>query len=241
MARQSLEIAPREKKHWFLLIVSVAFTGLLLYRLYLEQPIRNTVILLPLAVFTAMLLLKRFGTTKTVSLTVDPEGMSFHYKQGTSYISWFDIETIGASSYASKDIVGIRLKNYDRYLETMSPALMTYMIYERPYEGGLFFSWILMRFRLTPLGRRVFSRNPALLVGQTPPTLWSGFAGLDIPAGFDRLGTLGFMVQTLLFSRLSTGYDLTIPSSEIDCPPKELVAILESYLTGQHRASGMEH
>lgn len=230
MARQALEIAPKEKKYWFLLVVCLAFTVLLVYRLYLGRPIRNTIFSLPLAVFTIILILKRIGRPKEVSLTVTPEGMEFHYKQGKVRIPWFDIQAVGAYAFASKDTVGIRLKNYNRYLEAMSPTLMQYMIYERPNEGGLFFSWILRRLRLTPLCRRVFSRNPALLVGQTPPTLWSGFAGLDIPAGFDGLGTVGLMVQTLLFSRLSTGYDLTLPGSEIDRPAKDLAAILESYL-----------
>ncbi|KHK04053.1 hypothetical protein NY78_0495 [Desulfovibrio sp. TomC] len=86
----------------------------------------------------------------------------------------------------------------------------------------------------------MFSRNPALLVNQTPPSLWSGFAGLDIPAGFAGTGTVGLMVQTLLFSRLSTGYDLTLSSKEIGRPAEELVAILEDYLTESHRASGVE-
>lgn len=117
MARQSFEIAPREKKYGFLLVVCLAFTALLMYRLHLGQPIRNTVFLLPLALFTMMLIIKRLADPKTISLTVTPEGMELHYNQGRVRISWLDVEAVGASSYAAIDIIGIRLKSYDRYLE----------------------------------------------------------------------------------------------------------------------------
>ena len=233
MPRQSLDIIPRERKYWLLLVVCLAFTALLVYRLCLGQPIRGTLFSLPLAFFAIFLILKRFKSPKTVSLTITPEGLEFHYLQGNMIIPWTDVRAVGAFSFGSKDMVGIRLKSYDHYLEAMPHALMEYMLYERPYEGSLFFSWVIRRLRPTPHCRRVFSRNPALLVDQTPPTLWSGFAGLAIPAGFDGLGSVGLMVQTLLFSRLSTGYDLMLPRSEIDRSVAEFVAILEGYLAGR--------
>jgi hypothetical protein len=230
MLQRNIEIFPREKKHWFLLVACLVFASLLTYRLCIGLPIRGTMFSLPLSVFTVILILKKNIRRGTPSVVIAAEFMELHYSLGCVAIPLTDIDSVGVCTYSLQKMIGIRLKCYDRFLEVISPALIKYMVYERSNEASLF-SWIMHLFGMMPLCQRVFSRNPTILEGKTPTSLWIGFDGLDIPDGFNALGTLGLLVQTLLFSRLVTGYDLTLRRSEVDRPIENFVTFLNSYLS----------
>jgi hypothetical protein len=148
---------------------------------------------------------------RKVPIVLTPRGLEQRYAEGTAFIPWEYIERVGIVSVASSKMVGIRLRSYDRYLETMSPGLAEVTTKRLPYM-------------------KLFTRAASLLEVPTAVKVWSKLEGTDLKAALRGFGNVGTLAQSLLWARQNFGYDLALSWVEIDRPAREFVKLLERYL-----------
>ncbi len=61
---------------------------------------------------------------RRVAMVLTRAGIEQCYQEGSTFIPWGDVETIGVFKIASTKMVGVRLRTYERYLSSMSPELV---------------------------------------------------------------------------------------------------------------------
>ena len=147
---------------------------------------------------------------RTVPLVLSPAGIEQRYDEGTTLVSWDDIETTGIVSLYGNKMAGIRLVNYDRYLESMSPAFADTLLKRLPYM-------------------KLMTRATSLLDAPSAVTLWSKMGGVDGPAALEEFGKVADLASAFLWVRNTTGYDIVFAWTELDRSPKAFVALLEDW------------
>ena len=134
---------------------------------------------------------------RKITTVLTPGGIEQRYAEGSAYIPWSDIEKVGIVSMLSNKMVGIRLKNYDDYLEAMSPSLAEYMTKSLPYMK--------------------------LLAVPHPVSVWSKLQGHDLKKMLKSFGKVGNLAEMLLWTREQYGYDFLLTWAEIDRPARDLL------------------
>jgi len=149
---------------------------------------------------------------RKVTMVLTPAGIEQRYAQGSTYIPWSDVEKVGIVHMLSNKMIGIRLKNYDDYLNAMSPSLAEYMIKSLPYM-------------------KLLARSTSLFNVPHSVSVWSKLQGHDVKRMLKSFGKVGNLAEMLLWTREQYGYDFLLTWAEIDRPAKDFVILLEGYLS----------
>lgn len=214
MAPKTVEVHPRVIRNATIVTIGcAAFTILVFWILLAGESAKE--------IFVGLLCIMFFGgggfysvpklLRRKVPMVLAPHGLEQRYAEGTSSIPWGDIERVGIVSIARNKMVGIRLKTYDHYLDSMSPSLAEFITKSLPYA-------------------RLLSRATSLLDVPTAVRVWSKVEGHDLKGALHGLGKVGSLAQALLWAREQFGYDLVFSWVEIDRPARDFVTLLEGYL-----------
>jgi DUF2982 family protein len=149
---------------------------------------------------------------RTVPIVLSSEGIEQRYDEGTTFISWEDIQDIGIVSMFGNKMAGIRLINYDRYLESMSPEFADILLKRLPYM-------------------KLMTRATSLLDAPSAVAVWSKMGDVDAPAALEDFGKVADLAGAFLWVRNTTGYDILFGWTELDRSPKAFVALLEEWRT----------
>lgn len=155
---------------------------------------------------------------RRVPMTLTPEGIAQRYPQGTAFIPWADIEQIGLMSIYSTELVGIRLKSYNRYLGSISPDLAAHIKKNLPHLK--FFARATTEHLEAPDMLEDWSKR-------------EGHAGAETLESF---GKVKDFAEALLWSRNQYGFDIMFSWVELDRSPKAFAQLLEEYRTGAKAA-----
>jgi hypothetical protein len=113
-------------------------------------------------------------------------------------------------------MVGLRLKTYDRYINSLSPQLAECMTKSLSY----------LKF---------FAVSSSFLPVPKSMKLWSALKGQENPDEMLKsFGKIGTIVEAMLWNREKFGYDIFFGWTELDRSAAEFVQLLEQY----HRAAG---
>jgi len=149
---------------------------------------------------------------RKVTMVLTSKGVEQRFVDGSAYIRWADIEKVGIFSIFSNKMVGIRLKNYDRYLSEMSPSLAAGMTKRLPYL-------------------KLMVRATSFIDAPTSIAVWSKLEGHNVSGGLDSFGKVGDLVEALLWSRNNYGYDLALGWAELDRSATSFATLLNNYLS----------
>jgi hypothetical protein len=147
---------------------------------------------------------------RDISMVLSSEGIEQQYAQGSTFISWDDVEKIGIVSMFSNKMVSIRLSSYDRYLDDMSPDLAAFFMQSLPYL-------------------KVLTRATSLLDAPTAIVLWSKLEGADVSEALKSFGKVGNLAEALMWARTNYGYDLMLSWADVDRSATKFAALLEEY------------
>jgi hypothetical protein len=218
MAEQEIEIRPRPVRNSAIMaIICATFVigcvWLVLSKQDIPVAIWGIVIFGGAALYGIPKVLRR-----KVTMVLTPGGIEQRYAEGSAYIPWSDIEKVGIVSMLSNKMIGIRLKNYDDYLNAMSPSLAEYMTRTLPYM-------------------KLVARSTSLFSVPHSVTVWSKLQGHDLKKMLKAFGQVGNLAQMLLWTREQYGYDFLLTWAEIDRPIRDFVNLLERYLSSARRVS----
>lgn len=149
------------------------------------------------------------------SMTIDEKGILYQHRHGQWFIDWANVQRIDVPKanlgleLIDLHLVGIKLKTYPKFLQTVSQRLMTNMLMEqRP-----------------------------LLMHNNDDGCATGFcAGEDLVSngkiklvdGTVLTGVKAMFVQRMELLRKRLGFDIYINESELDRSPKDFVALLRA-------------
>ena len=212
MAEREIEIRPKPFRNSAIMaVMCAAFVIGCVWLVLSKQDI--PVALLGIVIFGGAAL---YGIPKMlrrkITMVLTPGGIEQRYAEGSAYIPWSDIEKVGIVSMLSNKMVGIRLKNYDDYLEAMSPSLAEYMTKSLPYM-------------------KLLARSTSLFNVPHPVSVWSKLQGHDLKKMLKSFGKVGNLAEMLLWTREQYGYDFLLTWAEIDRPARDFVNLLEGYLS----------
>ena len=93
---------------------------------------------------------------RRVTMTLTPEGIVQHDPSGNSLIPWDDVEEIGVATVSSirstsTKLAGVRLRSYERYLNSMSPELVGQL--QQPMKFLRVFARLTIVRFARPIGR----------------------------------------------------------------------------------------
>jgi hypothetical protein len=151
---------------------------------------------------------------RPISLVLTSTGLERLTRKGAAFIPWNDVAAIHLVKISRSDLLGLRLKSYDYFLNNLSPPVACDL--NRTYT----FNKIL--YRLIGMG---LSWDP-----HEARSLWSRLAEAGDPAGaLKDLGDMGALAEMLLTSRQAWGYDLFFSWYDLDRPTKEMAELMEAY------------
>jgi Protein of unknown function (DUF2982) len=210
MTQETFEVRPKTLKNAALLAIgSAMFTAVGAWLVFSGEGVLAGLLAIAffggVGIYAIPKMLRR-----KVSLVLTPEGIEQRYAEGSAHIPWSDIEQVGIVSMFSNKLVGIRLKSYDRYLETMTPSLAEFTTKNLAYS-------------------KVIARTTSLLDVPTSVAVWSKLLGHDLSGALESFGKVGDLAQALLWSRNQYGYDLLLSWAEVDRPVPDFVELLERY------------
>lgn len=148
---------------------------------------------------------------RKISFVLTSDGLKQVAPAGSANIAWSDIESIGVVSIFRTQLVGVRLKTYDRYIASVSPEMADF-------------------FRKSLPAMKVIARATSFLDVPDAVKLWSTLAGKDDPSDvLKSFGKTGTFVEALLWNRKHYEYDLLWGWSDIDRSAHEFAGLLEEY------------
>ena len=157
---------------------------------------------------------------RTVPIVLSPQGIEQRYAEGTTLVIWEDIEDIGIVSLFGNKMAGVRLVNYNRYLESMSPEFADVLLKRLPYM-------------------KLMTRATALLDAPSAVALWSKMDGVDASTALADFGKVGDLAGAFLWVRNTTGYDIVFAWTELDRSPKTFVALLDEWRSRSRGIPGL--
>lgn len=124
-----LEIKPKTGRNVLLLVLGCSFFTLAgLFMMSTGEPQNVGAGLLSVAFFGGGgLIMGPRLLRRKVSMVLTREGMEQITPNGKAYISWRDVEKLGLVSLYANKMVGIRLLNYDAYVQSMSPEMTEFL------------------------------------------------------------------------------------------------------------------
>jgi hypothetical protein len=148
---------------------------------------------------------------RKISMVLSEHGVEQIAPHGSAFIPWVDVEKLGTTSIFGNDFVGVRMGSYDRYIESMSPELSSFMRKNMPYL-------------------KLIARATALLPVPQAVALWSKLKEeTDLPEALKAFGKTGSFVEALMWSRQQFGYDILIGWSDRDRSAPKFLELLEEY------------
>lgn len=148
---------------------------------------------------------------RRVPMTLTAEGIAQRYPQGSAFIPWADVEQIGLMSIYSTELVGLRLKSYERYLGSITPDLAAHITKNLPH----------LKFM-----SRVTTEEL-----EAPDILedWAKREGHEGAAALEGFSKVKDFAEALAWSRTQYGFEIMFSWVELDRSPKAFVQLLEEY------------
>jgi hypothetical protein len=199
----NVTFAPSKSKLALTIAGCVAFTALGVF-LLVSGPTVGEIIgaVLCIALFGGggvLFVAKLARTTETLTLT--PSGL--HPSSG-GIVPWDDYDGVGLGRVSGTLIIGIRLRSYDSYIASLTPAQAK--LAAQAGKAG-----------------KLFGAVTRPVIGRTHP----GTAALaNIPSGEEGLAGL------LAWSRETTGYDLSFSPMLFDRPAEQVMQAIANYQAG---------
>ncbi|MBD1838965.1 DUF2982 domain-containing protein [Coleofasciculus sp. FACHB-64] len=214
---ERFEVKPNSQQNAILLAVScTVFSIIGLFMMGSGQPkailggVLGVVFFGGGGIVTVPKLLKR-----PVSIVLTREGLQQITLYGKSILYWRDIESVGIARLEGTKLVGLRLKNYDNYINNMSPELVNYWMNSLPYLKLLSFGTLVLE---VPLDVPSFVK------------IWSVLKGHPNPVNaLKSFGKVGNLVEAMLWSRQTYGYDILLSWADLDRSASEFIELLEQY------------
>ena len=214
MPKETTKVHPNSSKNTLVMgLISILLTigGALLILSGGGEKDVITGVLFVLVFGSAIILSIRDLIMLRIAIVLTPEHLEYRCKNGTTYTPWSDIESVGVIKVMSRDHVGIRLKSYDYYLESMSPPVAHNIRKILPF-------------------RKLISGASLSLDRSSMATIWSKLEGKDYAEVFIKYGKVGDLAKSMLWARHEFGYDIMFSWDEIDRSEKNFVKLLNNYL-----------
>lgn len=210
---EHLEIKPKTARNVTLLIIGCSlFTAMGFYMMSTGETQNIAVGLLSIVFFGGggLIMIPKLLRRK-VSMILTREGMEQITPYGKAHIRWIDVEKLGVVSQFTNKMVGIRLHNYDAYLQSMSPDMTEFLRTTLPYM-------------------KLLARGASMLSVPHACKLWSQLEGSSDPQeGLKAFGKVGSYVQAMLWTREQYGYDVLLAWQDRDRSASALLDLLQAY------------
>jgi len=208
-----LEIKPKTGRNVLLLVLGCSFFTIAgLYMMSTGEPQNVGAGLLSVVFFGGGgLIMGPRLLRRKVSMVLTREGMEQITPYGKAYIGWHDVEKLGLVSIYANKMVGIRLLNYDAYVQSMSPEMTEFIRKNLPYM-------------------KLLARGTSLLSVPDACALWSKLEGNPDPKdALKSFGKVGSFVETLIWNRQQYGYDVLLAWQDRDRSAPALLDLLQAY------------
>jgi len=213
---ERLDIKPKTARNVVLLVLGCSlFTVAGFYLMSMGEPQNIAVGLLCILFFGGggLIMIPKLLRRK-VSMVLTREGMEQITPYGNAHVRWSDVEKVGMVSIFANKMVGIRLRNYDAYVHSMSPEMTEFLRKTLPYM-------------------KLIARATSMLSLPEACKLWSQLEGsADPKEGLKAFGKVGSYVEALLWSRQQYGYDVLFAWQDRDRSAEALLDLLQSYCAG---------
>lgn len=145
------------------------------------------------------------------SLMLTPEGIIQYFPYGSTFLPWEDIEDIGIFNVGMTEMVGVRLKTREKYLNSVPEAG------KNRVGTKLAAGFVSVLGAVTSLGSQS-GRASARTVGNAPP-----------PSGTENIVTL------LDWNKSHYGYDLAFSWADMDRSAEAFAEMLRSYWNSKEK------
>jgi Protein of unknown function (DUF2982) len=218
MTVQRLEIRPSVRKNTRLMSLGcAAFVIAGIWMLFGSNPVGTRVwgvlaiLFFGFPLFNVVPRMRR----RVVTMVLTPDAMEQVFPEGTASIPWSDVEQVGVFSVKGPAFVGIRLKSYKPYLDSMPSQLTAYMLkvnrFVRIMAGATAVTSVM-----TDMSSLANIQSELSDIGDQK-TL----------ASFTECQNL---VKMMLWQRKRYGYDIALGWADRDRPAPAFATLLQSYL-----------
>jgi Protein of unknown function (DUF2982) len=210
---ERLEIKPKTARNvTFLIIGDFLFTAMGFYMISTGETQNIASGLLCIVFFGGggLIMIPKLLRRK-VSMVLTREEMEQITPYGKAHIRWIDVEKLGVVSLFANKMVGIRLRSYDAYVQSMSPDMTEFLRKTLPYM-------------------KLLARGASMLSVPQVCKLWSRLEGSPDPReALKAFGKVGSYVQAMLWTREQYGYDVLIAWQDRDRSARALLDLLQAY------------
>ncbi|MCY9804904.1 DUF2982 domain-containing protein [Vibrio scophthalmi] len=196
---------------WKGAIVCVALGGLIWFTNQWQQFVVGLLVLIALF-YAAQWLLK----TSIVAYTLTATHFQQHFYKGGWVLKWRNISKIDICQcqhegwYQPLPWVGIRLKDYSPYLDSICPRITTeILLSQRP----LLYVGLQQQHKTTQFEEMVLDPKP--------------YTAVD---GKQYTGLQAMLANRMHYQRQLFGYDVFISTNDLDRPPDDFVGLMRRYL-----------
>ncbi|OEF53033.1 hypothetical protein A1OW_07515 [Enterovibrio norvegicus] len=229
MKKNLLIYPPNQRVGKYFTVAVVALVIIVLSLILINPQVKAIPAFLGLFLLCGLgLYISRVIDEQRISFSLSNMHIQHHTPKGGWSVKWRDIREIGIPSVSQEGWhhplpwVGIRLKDYEPFLDSISFRLASHIIME---QRGL----LLSAYRraeepnTTPLEDMMFDDKPYVS-----------------PTGKTYKGLVAMLANRMAYNRELLGYDVFVSEDLLDRPLEDFVGLTRQYLASAGRLSALE-